>query len=82
VVAGWLGLGLHVLVGVFPYLASGLIAPGWGYPVLLAIWAALMVVAIMVFRRRPAFVALVPVAAIGVWALMAALGERFWGWGA
>ena len=82
-VAGIVGLVLHGLTGVFPYAASGLVAPVWGYLVLYVLWGALLVVGIRWFRAgRGPFVLLVPVASIAVWVAVMAFGDLVLGWSA
>ena len=51
-VAGWLGVTVHGLLGV-PYLLSGLLAPLWAVVILWTVWTALLAVAIRKRRRRP-----------------------------
>ena len=77
---GWLGLALHTAVGVVPYAGSGLVAPTWAVIVLWAVWAALLVVALVLIRRRPRLVPLIPAAAVAAWALIVSLGDLLLGW--
>ena len=77
---GWIALGLHVAVGVFPYGASGLVAPLPGLVVLGIIWIALLVV---VLRWRPAnpwMTLLAPAGAVAIWFAVLSLGEAVFGW--
>ena len=76
----WIALALHILVGVFPYAASGLVAPLYGLVVLALIWLAGIIV---ILRWRPAnawLVLLVPVAAVALWFGVLTLGEAVFGW--
>ncbi|MPZ71911.1 MAG: hypothetical protein GEU74_01560 [Nitriliruptorales bacterium] len=78
--AHWVGLGLHVLVGFFPYLSSGLLVPPWGLVVLALVWLSLLVAA---WRWRPAnpwAVLIVPVVAAAAWFAIVSLGEALFGW--
>ena len=77
-----LGIVLHVVIGVFPFGASGLLAPAWGIAVLYLIWVALLVVAIRVARDpdRRKLTPLVPVAAIVVWFAVMTAGDLALGW--
>jgi hypothetical protein len=84
--AAWeLGLGvggllLHLGVGVFPYLASGLLVPMAGLVVLLVVWLAGLAVAVVLWRRSPRWVPVVPLAALGFWWALVSVGEAVWGW--
>jgi hypothetical protein len=76
----WVGLALHVLVGFFPYGASGLVAPLYGMVVLYLVWTALLVLA---WRWRPAnpwAVLLVPLVAVALWFAFLSLGEAVFNW--
>ncbi len=79
---GVIGLVAHVAVGVFLYLPLGLLAPGWAIVLLNAVWAALLVTAIRIYRLAPAKVLLMPAIAIAVWFVTLQVGERFLGWSA
>ena len=70
---------LHLLV-VWPYSASGLVAPGWAVLALLVVWALLGWAAYTVHRRRGAVAALVPLLAMGLWVGVLVLGEQVLGW--
>lgn len=77
---GWVAIALHVLVGLFPYLASGLVAPPAGLAVLALIWIALFV-AVWRWRPRPAaLLLLVPVAAVALWFAVLSFGDAVLGW--
>src|SRR5687768_9452622 len=76
----WIALGLQVLVGLFPYGASGLVAPPAGLAVLALVWLALFVA---LWRWRPAnqwLALLVPVGAVALWYVVISLGEAIFGW--
>jgi hypothetical protein len=75
----WL-TGLLHLLALWPYLISGLAAPGWAVLSLLVLWALLGVVAVAVHRRWGALAALVPLVAVGLWFLALTLGEQLLGW--
>jgi hypothetical protein len=68
-----------VVIGFF-YLSSGLVAPLWAVIALLIIWAGLVVVGILWFRRHPLRVLMLPVIAVVVWFTVITLGERLLGW--
>jgi hypothetical protein len=78
-VAGWLGLVLHLPVLIW-YAASGLVAPLWAVITLLAAWVALLVVAIILLRRRPIVVPLVPIFAAALWFAAISAGGAWLGW--
>jgi hypothetical protein len=76
----WVGIALQILVGVFPYGASGLVAPLPGLLFLILVWALMLLVA---WRWRPAnpwAVLLVPVVSVGLWFAIISLGEAIFGW--
>jgi hypothetical protein len=74
------GHGVLHLLALWPYLISGVAAPGWAVLSLLVLWALLGVVAVAVHRRWGALAALVPLAAVGLWFLALTLGEQLLGW--
>lgn len=78
-VLGWVGIVLQLFVG-FPYLISGLIVPRPYLFGLWLVWAAYTMGALWLLRRRPAVVPLVPLAALGTWFGLLALGARFLHW--
>lgn len=78
-IVGWLGLAAHLVVLIW-YAASGLVAPGWAVIALIAVWAGLLVVAIRLLRRRPAWVPAVPAAAVAFWFAAISAGDAFLGW--
>jgi hypothetical protein len=79
-VAAWIGLVLHLVVGVFPYLASGLMVPGWGLVVLWVVWAGLLVLAIRLLRMHSPWTLAVPAIAVAFWFLWLTIGESLFGW--
>ena len=78
-VVGWIGLLAHLPL-VFWYAASGLLAPLWAVVALLAVWAGLLVLAVVLLRRRPLLVPLVPLFALAFWFLAVSAGEAWLGW--
>lgn len=78
-VAGWLGLAGHAFMLIW-YLVSELVAPRWAILLLMAVWAGLLVVALLLLRRRPALVPLVPLAAAVIWVGAISAGEAWLGW--
>ena len=82
-VAAALAVVLHLLIGVFPFAASGLLVPLWGVVVLGASWLAMAVVLVRLVRgdrRRPLLAPLVPVAALAGWFAFVSFGEAVFGW--
>ena len=79
-VVSLIGLILYIATGVFPYLASGLVAPMWGIIVLWVGWLAGLWLTIALFRRRSGWALAMPVVAIGYWWLIITLGERLFDW--
>ena len=82
-VASVVGVVLHLVVGVFPYAASGLVVPTWGYLALYAFWLALAFVLVRLLRgpkRRPMLAPAVPVVAIVGWFTFVGLGEALLDW--
>ena len=74
------GLVLYVATGVFPYLASGLVAPLWGIALLWVGWLLGLWVTIRLVRRRSPWALAMPVAALAFWWLVITLGETFFDW--
>lgn len=80
VLAG-IGIALHLLAGVFPFAASGLIAPLWGVVVLYLWWLALLAVAVRFVRtRRWRLVLAVPFVAVAGWFALMSFGGAVLGW--
>jgi hypothetical protein len=78
--AGLVLTGALHLFALWPYSASGLVAPGWAVVGLLLLWLALAVLAVAVHRRWGVVSALVPAAAVGLWVGALVLGEHLLGW--
>lgn len=78
-VLGLVGIAAHLVVGYF-YLASGLVVPPVWVAVFIIIWMALLVVAIVLLRRHPLWVLLIPVIALAVLIGGVTLGGALLGW--
>ncbi|MEA1903595.1 MAG: hypothetical protein U9N56_08730 [Actinomycetota bacterium] len=78
-IVGVIGMVLYVVIG-WLYLASGLLVPFPWYIVLWVIWAGGLFVLGRVFRRRPLWTPVVPVAALAVWVTYIQVGSRLFGW--
>ena len=79
-VLGLIGLILYVVTGVFPYMASGLVAPLWGIAVLYAGWLVGLWLTFRLFRRGSAWALAMQVAAVAFWWVVVTLGESIFGW--
>jgi hypothetical protein len=79
-VLGVVGLVAYLIVGAFPYLASGLVVPGPWLFILWAIWLVGAVMAWRTFQRRPVWVLAFAPAAVAFWFLYLTLGEQLLGW--
>jgi len=75
----WVGIVGHVAV-LFLYVVSGLAVPAWAVGVLLVIWVGLLAVAIALFRTRPPWTLVVPVAAVVIWVAVVSAGDAWLGW--
>lgn len=74
-------LGVLGLIGALPvYVSSGLVAPLWAIVVLLLVWAALAVLSLRWFTRRPWVVLVLPLIAAAFWFATITLGEQVLGW--
>lgn len=64
----------------FLYLMSGLVVPAPDLFAMYALFAGLLVGAVLMARRRSWWVLGVPPAAVGAWFLLIRLGGQYWGW--
>jgi len=78
--AGWVALALMVVIGFFPYGASGLVAPLYGLVLLFVVWAALLV-AVLRWKPEPRWWLLgIPVVAVAIWFAIITAGEVWLDW--
>ena len=77
---GIVGLVAYLIVGVFPYLSSGLMVPGPWLFILWAVWVVGLAFAWRTFRRRPVMVLLFAPVAVAFWFLYVTVGEQLLGW--
>jgi hypothetical protein len=77
---GYVGVALQLLVGVFPYSASGLLAPPLGLVVLWAVWLVLLVIAVLLARAGRAWALVVPAVAVAAWFAIMSFGDAVLGW--
>lgn len=78
--AAWAGIVVHLVVGVFPYAFSGLLAPLWAVVTVAVVWFGLLAAAIHFRKRRPWFVAAIPIASLGFWFAFLTFGDLVLGW--
>lgn len=79
-VAGWVGMVVHGLLGVFPYGFSGLLAPPWAVVTVAVVWFGLLVAAVYLRKRRPLLVAATPIASLTFWFVFLTFGDLLLGW--
>lgn len=78
----WSFVGLVLMAcSFFLYAASGLVAPWWAVAVLLVVWAALLVLCLSWFTRRPTWVPFVGLFSIALWFIVLVAGGALLGWG-
>ncbi|SDS39498.1 hypothetical protein [Microlunatus soli] len=78
-IAGWAGLVLMV-VPLYWFIASGLLAPLWAIIGLLTLWAACLVWGIRFRKRWPWAVLALPFGLMIIWFAVITAGERLLGW--
>lgn len=78
-VAGWVGLVL-MLVPLYWFIASGLMAPLWAILVLLALWAVGLIWGLRQRRRYPWAVLALPFALMIFWIGFISAGGAWLGW--
>lgn len=78
-IAAWVGLVL-MLVPLYFYMASGLLAPLWAVVGLLVVWAITLVWAVRSRKRMPWLVLALPFALMILWFLVITAGENLLGW--
>lgn len=74
------GLILYLVTGVFPFAASGLVAPLWGIVVLYVGWLIGLWVTIRLFRSRSLWTLAMPVVALAFWWVVLTIGESAFDW--
>lgn len=78
--AAWVGFFLHLVIGVFPYAATGLLAPIYGIAIVYIGWFALLFLALKWWNPTPYRVLLIPVLDLAWWFGFLTLGELVFGW--
>ena len=78
--AAWLGFFLHLVIGVFPYSASGLLAPLYGIAIVYVGWFVALFFILKLWNRKPYLVLLIPVIDIVWWIVVMFVGEGIFGW--
>lgn len=76
----WVGFFAHLVLGVFPYAMTGLLAPISGVAVAYVGWFALLFLALRWWNKTPMRVLLIPVFAIVWWFVLLAFGDFVLGW--
>lgn len=76
----WIGILLHLGLGLFPYAPSGLTAPPYGVVVLGVLWLAILVAAVLLLPRHPWWVVATPVVSVAVWLGVMTFGVRELRW--
>jgi hypothetical protein len=74
------GLVTLLVIAVFPYAGTPLVAPVWAVGAAWAMWAVTAVLTWRIGRHRPRLTPLVPFAAVAAWFLMMIAGELIFGW--
>jgi len=74
------GVVLYLATGVFPYLASGLVAPVWGIALLYLGWLVGLWWTVRLFQRKAAWGLAMPLASLVFWWLVITVGESVFGW--
>jgi hypothetical protein len=77
---GWVTIVLYLLIGIFPYLASGLLAPLYGVIILLVCWGIGLVLTWRLARRRPVLSLVAVPLALAFWGAVMAAGDLILGW--
>ena len=78
--AAWVGFLLHLVIGVFPYGASGLLAPLYGIAIVYVGWFVALFFILKLWNRKPYLVLLIPVIDIVWWIVLMYGGELVFGW--
>lgn len=77
---GWLVQVVYVGIGVFPYLASGLVVPPPALAILMLCWGAGMVFTVRLARSRPVLSLITIPSAVVFWAAFVTLGSAVFDW--
>ena len=78
--ASWVGFFLHLVIGVFPYAASGLLAPLYGVAIVYIGWFVALFFILKLWNRRPYLVLLIPVVDLVWWFAVMTFGDFVLGW--
>jgi hypothetical protein len=77
--ARWGGLILHVPM-LLIFIVQGLVMPTEGVLLLVGAWAVLLVAIVLLWRRAPIFIALVPIIDVAVLYGVTAIGKALFDW--
>lgn len=75
-----IAVGLHLAIGVAPYLLTGLVAPPAGVYGLAVVWLLFFGAVWRWQPRQPWLLLVVPVAAFAVWVAVVSAGDAWLGW--
>lgn len=78
--ASWVGFFLHLLIGIFPFGASGLLAPLYGIAIVYMGWFVALFFILKLWNHKPYLVLLIPVLDIVWWIVVMYGGELIFGW--
>jgi len=75
-VLAWLGLALHIAIGIFPFAPSGVVLAGAPFIAVWVLWVGGLALVIMLVRRRAPYTVVVPASCLVGWlAVVAAFGS-------
>jgi hypothetical protein len=74
------GLVTLLVIAVYPFALTAMVAPMWAFAAAMAMWAVTAVLTWRIGRHRPRLTLLVPVAAAAAWFLVLIAGDLILGW--
>ena len=78
--AAWVGFVLHLVIGVFPFSASGLLAPLYGIAIVYIGWFVALFFILKLWNRKPYLVLLIPAIEVAWWFALMFVGDAIFGW--
>ena len=76
----WVAIGLHVLVGIFPFSATGLMAPAYGLVIVVAIWLVGGALVLRLGKTRPGVAVAIPFIELAAWFVLMWVGDAWLDW--